>query len=111
MLNFDELLGEAGKAALKGADVGFCALGTTRGKSGVVSKSVCVCAFKCSCVSVSGECDLMVGRPRKIIESPLIVLSYPSPHRNHQYTHTQTHSKASSRWTTTTCSTPRPPPR
>lgn len=36
MLDFDKLSEAEGKAALQGCDVGFCALGTTRGKSGVV---------------------------------------------------------------------------
>ena len=43
MLDFDKLLEAEGKAALKGCDVGFCALGTTRGKSGVVG--LCVCCW------------------------------------------------------------------
>lgn len=40
MLDFDKLSEAEGKVALKGCDVGFCALGTTRGKSGVVSACV-----------------------------------------------------------------------
>jgi hypothetical protein len=36
VVDFDKLLEGEGKAAFKGCDVGFCALGTTRGKSGVV---------------------------------------------------------------------------
>lgn len=37
MLDFDKLLEPGqGSEAFKGCDVGFCALGTTRGKSGVV---------------------------------------------------------------------------
>lgn len=49
VLDFDKLLEAEGKAALRGCDVGFCALGTTRGKSGVVG--LCVWCWDTSCVS------------------------------------------------------------
>lgn len=55
MVDFDKLSEE--KEAFKGCDVGFCALGTTRGKSGVVRFPLyaVTCRACVSCVLCDGD--------------------------------------------------------